>query len=68
MILWQKISLDYYNGPSGFKIYDPDENAITERNFMWNQWILKLFIIQTRYPKTDIFMHFYPQRLLTQCI
>lgn len=34
MVLWQKISLDNYNGPSGFKIYDPDENAITERNFI----------------------------------
>lgn len=37
------MSLDYYNALSGFKIYDPDENAITEKkNLIWNKWTLKL--------------------------
>lgn len=29
------MSLDYYNAPSGFKIYDPDGNAITEKNLLY---------------------------------
>lgn len=72
MILWQKISLECYNGSSGFKIYEPVKNAIMERNHA-ESVLLKLFIVLTRYLKKDSSlvlkkMHFYLQRFLMQCI